>query len=74
MFTPQELLKKLGAKWSWFKFRYKYPSKSAIRYVLTRIDAAVLDAVTCTWIFAQASKGKYSEVLWQGRWCLLLQS
>ena len=25
--------------------------------MLTRIDAAVLDAVTCTWIFAQASKG-----------------
>ena len=38
---PQELLEKLGAKWSWFKLRYKYPSKSAIRYVLTRIDAAV---------------------------------
>lgn len=54
---PQELLVKLGAKWSWFKLRYKYPSKSAIRYVLTRIDAAVLDAVTCTWIFAEASKG-----------------
>ena len=54
---PQELLKKLGAKWSWFKLRYNYPSKSAIRYVLTRIDAAVLDAITCAWIFAQASKG-----------------
>jgi predicted transposase YbfD/YdcC len=53
---PQELLKKLGAKWSWFKLRYKHPSKSAIRYVLTRIDAAVLDTITCTWIFAQAGK------------------
>ena len=53
---PQELLKKLGAKWNWFKLRYKNPSKSAIRYVLTRIDAAVLDAITCAWIFAQASK------------------
>lgn len=28
---PQELLRKLGAKWSWFKLCYNYPSKSAIR-------------------------------------------
>jgi len=53
---PQELLKRLGAKWSWFKLRYKYPSKSAIRYVLTRIDAAMLDAISCAWIFVQAGK------------------
>ena len=51
---PQELLKKLGAKWSWFKLRYNYPSKSAIRYLLIRIDAAVLYSITCAWIFAQA--------------------
>jgi hypothetical protein len=53
---PQELLKKLGAKWSWFKLRYNYPSKSAIRYVLIRIDAAVLDAITCAWISTQADR------------------
>jgi hypothetical protein len=49
---PQEPLKKLGAKWSWSKLRYKHPSKSGIRYVLTRIDAAMLDAITCKCIFA----------------------
>lgn len=54
---PQELLKKLGARWSWFKLRYAYPSKSAIRYLLTRIDAAALDAITCSWIFTQARRG-----------------
>ena len=53
---PQDLLKKLGAKWSWFKLRYTFPGKSAIRYVLTRIDADRLDAITCAWIFARASK------------------
>jgi len=53
---PQELLKKLEAKWSWFKLRYNYPSKSAIRYVLIRIDAAVLDAITCAWISTQADR------------------
>ncbi len=53
---PQELLKKLGAKWSWFKLRYSCPGKSAIRYVLIRIDAAMLDAITCAWISAQAGR------------------
>lgn len=28
----------------------------AIRYVLIRIDAAVLDAITCAWISAQADR------------------
>ena len=40
---PQHLLRKLGAEWSWFRLRYKYPSESTIRNVLTRIDAAELD-------------------------------
>ncbi len=53
---PQELLRKLGGKWNWFKFRYGYPGKSAIRRVLIRIDAAKLDAITCAWIFAQARR------------------
>ena len=35
---------------------YNYPSKSAIRYVLIRIDAAVLDAITCAWISTQADR------------------
>ncbi len=53
---PQELMRKLGAKWNWFKFRYGYPGKSAIRRALIRIDAARLGAVTCAWIFAQARR------------------
>lgn len=64
---PQELLKKLGAKWSWFKLCYNYPSKSAIRYLLIRIDAAALDAITCAWIFAQAGKGND-----KGEWVIAL--
>jgi len=43
---PQPLLRKLGAEWSWFRLRYKYPSESTIRNVLTRVDAAELDLVT----------------------------
>ena len=37
---PQHLLKKMGAEWCWFRLRYKHPSESTIRNVLTRIDAA----------------------------------
>lgn len=58
---PQPLLKKLGAEWSWFKFRYKHPSESTIRNVLTRIDATELDLITGAWLFAQARKGGSSE-------------
>ena len=58
---PQPLLRKLGAVWSWFRLRYKYPSESTIRNVLTRIDAAGLDMITCAWLFAQARKSGNDE-------------
>ena len=58
---PQSLLRKLGAEWSWFRLRYKHPSKSTIRSVLTRIDAAELDMITCAWLFAQARKSGNDE-------------
>jgi len=35
---------------------YKYPSKSTIRNVLTRIDAAELDRITGAWLSAQARR------------------
>jgi predicted transposase YbfD/YdcC len=59
--VPQSLLKKLGAKWCWFGLRYKHPSKSTIRNVLTRIDAAALDRITGTWLFEQARKERKGE-------------
>jgi predicted transposase YbfD/YdcC len=58
---PQPLLKKLGAKWNWFKCRYQWPSLSVIRNVLTRIDASELDAITGAWLFRQARKNGQSE-------------
>jgi predicted transposase YbfD/YdcC len=60
---PQPLLKKLGAKWNWFRLRCKHPSESTIRNVLTRIDAAELDLVTGAWLFAQARK--YGKTEWE---------
>jgi predicted transposase YbfD/YdcC len=58
---PQALLKKLGAKWNWFRIRYQWPSMSVIRNVLTRIDAAELDMLTGTWLFARARKDGKDE-------------
>jgi predicted transposase YbfD/YdcC len=58
---PQPLLKKLGAKWNWFRLHRKHPSESTIRNVLTRIDAAGLDLITGTWLFAQARKNGKAE-------------
>ena len=58
---PQALLKKLGAEWNWFRLRYKYPSESTIRNVLTRIDAAQLDLITGAWLSAQARKRGKAE-------------
>jgi predicted transposase YbfD/YdcC len=58
---PRPLLKKLGAGWCWFTLRYKYPSASTVRNVLTRVDAAEMDLVTGAWLFAQARKGGKAE-------------
>ena len=60
---PQPLLKKLGAKWNWFRHSCKHPSESTIRNVLTRIDAAELDLITGAWLFAQARK--YGKTEWE---------
>jgi hypothetical protein len=58
---PQPLLKKLGAKWDWFKFRYAWPSGQTIRNVLIGIDAGALDLITGAWLFAQARKDGNGE-------------
>ena len=58
---PQHLLEKMGAGWNWFRLRYKHPSESTIRNVLTRIDAAELDIITGTWLYTQARKDGKGE-------------
>jgi hypothetical protein len=60
---PQSLLRKLGARWNWFGSCYQCPSEKAMREVLKNVNAAVLDEITCSWIFSQAaaleSKGDF---------------
>ncbi len=63
---PQSLLRKLGARWNWFKIRYAWPSMSVIWNVLTMIEAAELDRITGTWIAARARKDE------KGEWILAL--
>ncbi len=58
---PQPLLRNLGARWDWFSARWKFPGAGTIRLALTRLDAAVLDKVTCDWILAQARKRRTGD-------------
>lgn len=53
---PQSLLQKLGAKWNWFGSRCQCPGEKAIREVLKKVDAEMLDNITCAWVFSQAAK------------------
>ena len=53
---PQPLLEKLGARWNWFESRYQCPGEKAMREVLKNVDAAMLDEITCAWVFSQAVK------------------
>ena len=58
---PQSLLKKLGAKWDWFKFRYQLPSLSVMHSVLARVSAEELDLIAGRWIFLCAKKNEGDE-------------
>jgi predicted transposase YbfD/YdcC len=58
---PQPLLKRLGARRDWFKFRYSWPTRSVIRDVLTRIDAGALDLIVGAWLFEQARRDGKGE-------------
>jgi hypothetical protein len=63
---PQPLLRRLGARWDWFKLRHAWPGMSVIWNVLTRVDAAELDRITGAWIAARARKDR------EGEWILAL--
>ena len=60
---PQDMLAKLGAKWSWFKRKYLAPSEATIRRVLQKIDPAELDLAVGAWLFERARRGRGDELL-----------
>jgi hypothetical protein len=50
----QSLLAALGARWSWFRWRYEWASEATLRRVLQSIDAAELDLLIGSWLGEQA--------------------
>jgi predicted transposase YbfD/YdcC len=60
-------LRILGAEWDYFSNCYKCPRRTTIRYVLTHVDAAMLDRITGTWLLAQARKrkGDDGKITWE---------
>ena len=53
---PQSLLRKLGAKWCYFRCMFGWPSECTIRRVLESIDADELDLVAGAWLREQADR------------------
>ena len=53
---PQSLLARLGAGWSWFAWRYEWPSEATLRRVLQNVDAAELDLLIGSWLFERAHR------------------
>jgi predicted transposase YbfD/YdcC len=58
---PQELLRKLGAKWHWFTLMFRWPSWSVFRTVLSRIDGNAMDQKVGQWLFTHARKDASGE-------------
>ena len=58
---PQALLMKLGAEWDYFSQRYRWPSWSVFRSVLSGSDANEMDRITGKWVFWHARKDGKSE-------------
>lgn len=58
---PQELLREIGSRWDWFQLRYRWPSWSVIRAVLTGIDGNEMDRKVGRWLFAHATREKNGD-------------
>jgi predicted transposase YbfD/YdcC len=56
----------MGARWDYFRNRYRCPRRTVIWAVLANIDAAELDRITGQWLLAQARKrnGEDDEIEW----------
>lgn len=56
----------MGARWDYFKNRYRHPHRTEIWTVLGNVDADELDRITGSWLLAQARKSKSDsgEIEW----------
>jgi predicted transposase YbfD/YdcC len=57
----QGMLMRLGSEWDWHKRRYRWPSKTVIRSVLTGIDADEMDRIVGKWLFGQSREDGEGE-------------
>ena len=57
---PQEVLRRLGAKYHPLRCRYIAPHEETFRRTLDAVDAAALDQVVGAWLFDQVRAGRLS--------------
>lgn len=57
----QEMLRELGSPWDWHRSRYRWPSKTAIRNLLDRIDGDEMDEIVGKWLFENSDSAAGSE-------------
>ncbi|MGH3783621.1 MAG: ISAs1 family transposase [Pseudonocardiaceae bacterium] len=60
---PQSLLRKLGAKWCYFRCVFGWPSEPTIRRALENIDADELDLLTGAWLRERACRDTESMMV-----------
>lgn len=65
----QGMLRDLGSPWDWHRNRYRRPSKTAIRNLLTGIDAGGMDEIVGKWLFENsgAAAGREWEIALDGK-------
>lgn len=63
---PQDLLRKIGSEWDWFRLRYRWPSWSVFRSVLAGIGGDDMDRKTGQWLLTHARRDE------EGKWEIAL--
>lgn len=57
----QGMLSELGSIWDWHRSRYRWPSKTVVRNVLTGIDGDEMDRIVGKWLFENFREDSVSE-------------
>jgi len=65
----QGMLMRLGSEWDWHKNRYRWPSKTVIRNVLSGVDGKEMDRIVGKWLFENSRRtgGREWEISIDGK-------